>query len=75
METPYNLDKTPSAEPSLKRNIVPDAKRTKNFTSLPWGVQPASLCGFLTYSLVQLKKGNKFDGLVKSQHHPSTGSG
>ena len=60
METLYNRDKTLPAEHSLKGNVVPDAKRTKNFTSLPWGVQPASLCGFLTYSLVQLKKGNKF---------------
>ena len=60
METPYNLDKTPSAEPSLKRNIVPDAKRSENFTSLSWRVQSDSLCGHLTYSLVQLKKENKF---------------
>jgi hypothetical protein len=60
METLYNLDKTPSAEPSLKRNIVPDAKRSENFTSLPWRAQSDSLCGHLTYSLVQLKKENKF---------------
>ncbi len=60
MGTLYNLDKTPSAEPSLKRNIVPDAKRSKNFTSIPWRVQSDSLCGHFTYLLVQLKKENKF---------------
>ena len=60
MEKLYNLDKTPSAEPSLKRNIVPDAKRSKHFTSLPWKAQSDSLCGHLAYSLVQIKKENKF---------------
>jgi hypothetical protein len=60
METLYNLDKTPSAEPSLKRNIVPDAKRSENFTSFLWRAQSDSLCGHLIYSLVRLVKGNKF---------------
>src|SRR4030065_174870 len=52
METLYNLDKTPSAEPSLKGNIVPDAKRPENFTSLPWRAQSDSLWGHLPYSSV-----------------------
>jgi hypothetical protein len=60
METLYILDKTPSAEPSLKGNIVPDAKRAKNFISLPWRGHSDSLCGHLPYSLVQLKKQDKF---------------
>jgi hypothetical protein len=60
METQYNLDKTPSAEPSLKRNIVPNAKRSEIFTSLLWRAQPDSLCGHLAHSLVKLKKENKF---------------
>ena len=68
METLYNLDKTPSAEPSFKRNIVPNAKRSENFTSLPWRAQPDSLCGYLTYSLVHLKKENKF-AFVKKYFH------
>src|SRR5512136_2194571 len=55
METLYNCDKTPSAEPSLKGNIVPDAKRTKNFTSLPWRAQPDSLWWHLPYSSVLQK--------------------
>jgi len=55
METPYNLYKAPSAEPSLKRNIVPDAKRSKNFTSLPWRAQPDSLWGHLPDSSVLQK--------------------
>jgi hypothetical protein len=59
METLCNLDKTSPAEPSLKGNIVPDAKRTKNFTTLPWRWQPDSLCGHFVYSLVRLKKKNK----------------
>src|SRR4030067_1467339 len=55
METLYNLDKTPSAEPSLKRNIVPDAKRSENFTSLPWRAQSDSLWGHRPYSSVLQK--------------------
>jgi hypothetical protein len=60
MKITYNCDKSSLAEHSLKRNIVPDAKRTENLTSLPWRAQPDSLWGHLTYSLVQLKKENKF---------------
>jgi hypothetical protein len=55
METLYNLDKTPSAEPSLKGNIVPDAKRSENFTSLPGRAQPDSLWRHLPYSSVLQK--------------------
>ena len=55
METLYNLDKTSPAEPSLKWNIVTDAKRTENFTSLPWRAQPDSLWGHLPYSSVLQK--------------------
>ena len=60
METRYNFNKTSPAEPSLKGNIVPDAKRSNQFTSLPWKAQSDSLCGHLTYSVVHIKKGNKF---------------
>lgn len=55
METLYNCNKMPSAEPSLKGNIVPNAKRTENFTSLPWRAQPDSLWGHLPYSSVLQK--------------------
>jgi len=44
METLNNPDKTPSAEPSLKRNIVPDAKNTETLMVLPWRPQLNSLC-------------------------------
>jgi len=44
METLYNLDKTPPAEPSLKGNIVPDHKNTNKFVVLPWRPQLNSLC-------------------------------
>jgi len=60
MEKPYNLDKTPSAEPSLKRDILPNSKRSKQFTFLPWRAQSDSLCGHFAFSSVQLKKENKF---------------
>src|SRR4030065_1243796 len=55
METLYNLDKTPSAEHSLKVNIVPGAKRSENFTYLPWRAQSDSLWGHLPYSSVLQK--------------------
>jgi hypothetical protein len=45
METLNNPDKTPSAEPSLKGNIVPDAKNTKKLMVLPWRLQLKPLCG------------------------------
>ena len=47
MKTAYNVKKLVLAEPSLKRNIVPDAKRIKNFAPLPWRTQPDSLRGHL----------------------------
>src|SRR5512139_3904919 len=55
MKIAYNCDKSSLAEPSLKRNIVPDAQRTENFTSLPWRAQPDSLWGHLPYSSVLQK--------------------
>jgi hypothetical protein len=60
MKALHNRNKILPAEPSLKRNIVPDAKRSENFSSLPWKAYSDSLCGHFTYSLVQLKKENKF---------------
>ena len=48
----YNIDKTVPAEPSLKGNIVPDAKRSENFISIPWKAQSDSLWGHLPYSSV-----------------------
>jgi len=45
METLNNPDKTPSAEPSLKRNIVPDTKNTKKLMVFPWRPQLKPLCG------------------------------
>src|SRR4030067_1836404 len=55
MKITYNCDKSSLAEHSLKRNIVPDAKRTENFTSLPWRAQSDSLWGHLPYSSVLQK--------------------
>ena len=55
----YNIDKTVPAEPSLKGNIVPDAKRSENFTSIPWRAQSDSLWGHLPYSSVLQKTENK----------------
>jgi hypothetical protein len=55
MEIKYYIDKTSPAEHSLKRNIVPDAKRTENFTSLPWRTQSDSLWRDLPYSSVLQK--------------------
>jgi hypothetical protein len=55
METLYNRNKILPAEHSLKGNIVPDAKRSENFTSLPWRAQSDSLWGHLPYSSVLQK--------------------
>jgi len=55
MGTLYNLDKTSSAEPSLKRNIVPDAKNTKELIVLPWRPQLNPLCGS-HHPLLRLKE-------------------
>ena len=44
METLYNLRKTPSAEPSLKGNIVPDHKNSEKFMALHWKQQLRPLC-------------------------------
>src|SRR4030043_1018912 len=55
MKITYNCDKSFLAEPSLKGNIVPDAKRIENFTYLPWRAQPDSLWGHLPYSSVLQK--------------------
>src|SRR4030043_2280492 len=55
MEILYNRHNTLPAEHSLKGNIVPDAKRSENFTSLPWGAQSDSLWGHLPYSSVLQK--------------------
>ena len=59
MQIKYYIDKTPPAEHSLKRNIVPDAKRTENFTSLPWRTQSASLWRHLPYSSILQKAESK----------------
>jgi hypothetical protein len=48
----YNIDKFALAEHSLKRKFGPDAKRIKNFASLPWRAQPDSLWGHLPHSSV-----------------------
>jgi len=55
MEILYNRNKILPAEHSLKGNIVPDAKRSENFTSLPWRAQSDSLWGHLPYSSVLQK--------------------
>jgi hypothetical protein len=55
METLNNPYKTPSAEPSLKGNIVPDAKNTKKLMVLPWRLQLKPLCGG-HYLLLSLKE-------------------
>jgi hypothetical protein len=45
MKALYNFGKSPSAEPSLKRNIVPDAKNTEKFVIFPWKPQLKPFCG------------------------------
>ena len=55
METLYNLDKNASAEPSLKRNIVPDSKNTEKFMALLWKPRLKPLCG-TRHSLLSLKE-------------------
>src|SRR4030043_2288347 len=55
MEILYNGKNLVLAEHSLKRNIVPDAKRSENFTCLPWGAQSDSLWGHLPDSSVLQK--------------------
>ena len=55
METLNNPDKTSSAEPSLKRKIVPDAKNTEKFVVLPRRPQPNPLCGS-NHPLLRLKE-------------------
>jgi hypothetical protein len=59
MKMGYNIDKTVPAEPSLKGNIVPDVKRSENFTSIAWRAQSDSLLGHLPYSSVLQKTENK----------------
>ena len=60
-------DGSPLAEPSLKGNIVPDAKNTKKLMVLPWRPQLKPLFGS-HHLLLSLKEfGVKPDGLVKSQ--------
>jgi hypothetical protein len=65
MKTLYNLDETPSAEPSLKRNIMPDAKRSDNFTSLPWRAQSDSLWGHKGFRVIHKKVGAALKPSVK----------
>jgi hypothetical protein len=55
MEILNNPDKTPSAEPSLKRNIVPDAKNTKKLMDPPWRPQLNLLC-WSHHPLLRLKE-------------------
>jgi len=43
MENAYNIRKLVLAEHSLKRNIVPDAKRIEIFAPFPWKAQPDTL--------------------------------
>jgi hypothetical protein len=52
MEPAYNIKNIAPAEPSLKRNIVPHAKRVENFAPLPWRAQPDSLWRHLPDSSV-----------------------
>ena len=56
MKTIYNIsNKTALAEPSLKRNIVPDAKRNQNFTHFRGRAQSHSLWRYLSHSSVLQK--------------------
>ena len=52
MEIAYNIKNTALAEPSLKRNIVPTAKKIEIFAPFPWRTQPDSLWGHLPYPSV-----------------------
>jgi len=55
MKTAYNGKNLLLAEHSLKRNIVPNAKRIENFTPLSWRAQPDSLLRNLPNSSVLQK--------------------
>jgi hypothetical protein len=55
MGTLNSPNKKPSAEPSLKGNIVPDAKNTEKFMVLPWRPQLNALCGSY-HPLLMLKE-------------------
>ena len=59
MKALYNRNKILPAEPSLKGNLVPDAKRSENFTSISWRAQSDALWGHLPYSSVLQKTENK----------------
>jgi len=60
MKITYNVGKKTSlAEPSLKSNIVPDAKRNQNFTYLYWRTQCHSLWRDLSCSSVLQKTETK----------------
>lgn len=65
METLYNPDKIPSAEPSLERNIVPDNKNTEKFTASPCKPQLNLLCGDIP-PLLGLKEFWAISELAKS---------
>ena len=72
MKTAYNVKKLVLAEPSLKRNIVPDAKRIKNFAPLPWRTQPDSLWRDPSHLSVFKKIEYKVAFVKKYFHHHSS---
>jgi len=55
MKIKYNTDKTSRVEHSLKVSLVLDAKRIKDFTSLPGRPQSDSLWRHCPYSSVFLE--------------------
>ena len=55
----YYIDKTFPAEPPRKGNIVPDAKRSENFTSILLRAKSNSLWGHLPYPPVLKKTENR----------------
>ena len=72
MKTAYNVKKLVLAEPSLKRNIVPDVKRIENFAPPPWRTQPDALWRDLSHLSVFQKIEHKVAFAKKYFHQHSS---
>ena len=68
MKTVYDMENIALAEPSLKRNIVPDVKRIENFAPPPWKTQPDALWRDLSHLSVFQKIEHK-DAFAKKYFH------
>ena len=72
MKTVYNMENIALAEPSLKRNIVPDVKRIENFAPPPWRTQPDALWRDLSHLSVFQKIEHKVAFAKKYFHQHSS---